>query len=229
MIFQTNSFVVVVVLKSILDRVTQLENTSSFSEASWIICLPRWFKPSSENVRFSVDSSFLKRKSQVFLTYLRSNGWLTGDSVEGQEGINRRRHVETVKQLQKHRKLLCWWLGLRSHSSRGLNFTWVKICGLWNGSPGDYYSMGFTSQQRSQHSWLQPRYWKTLFAHPFHFSDKRSETKRPSSLTEDEMYGWHHRPNGYEFEQIPGDSEGQGSLACCSPWGYKELDRIDTT
>ena len=37
--------------------------------------------------------------------------------------------------------------------------------------------------------------------------------------TEDEMVGWHHRRNGHEFEQTPGDSEGQGSLVCCSPWG----------
>ena len=41
---------------------------------------------------------------------------------------------------------------------------------------------------------------------------------------EDEMVGWHHRLNGCEFEQSPGDIEGQGSLACCSPWGHKELD-----
>ena len=40
--------------------------------------------------------------------------------------------------------------------------------------------------------------------------------------TEDEMVGWHHWLNGHEFEQTPGDSEGQGSLACCSPWGHKE-------
>ena len=32
--------------------------------------------------------------------------------------------------------------------------------------------------------------------------------------------------NGHEFEQTPGDTEGQGSLACCSPWGRKELDTI---
>ena len=43
-------------------------------------------------------------------------------------------------------------------------------------------------------------------------------------MTEDEMVGWHHRLNGHEFEQTPGDSERQGSLACCSPWGHKELD-----
>ena len=37
------------------------------------------------------------------------------------------------------------------------------------------------------------------------------------------MVGWHHQLNGHEFEQAPGDGEGQGSLACCSPWGHKEL------
>ena len=38
------------------------------------------------------------------------------------------------------------------------------------------------------------------------------------------MVGWHHRLNGHEFEQTPGDSGGQGHLACCSPWSRKELD-----
>ena len=42
-------------------------------------------------------------------------------------------------------------------------------------------------------------------------------------MTEDEMVGWHHRLNGYEFEQTP-EIVRQGSLVCCSPWGHKELD-----
>ena len=37
-----------------------------------------------------------------------------------------------------------------------------------------------------------------------------------------EMLGWHHRLNGYEFEQVPGVGDGKGSLACYSPWGHKE-------
>ena len=37
------------------------------------------------------------------------------------------------------------------------------------------------------------------------------------------MVGWHHRLNGYEFEQPLGVDDGQGSLECCSPWGLKEL------
>ena len=45
---------------------------------------------------------------------------------------------------------------------------------------------------------------------------------------EDEMVGWHHGLNGHESEQTPGDSEGQGSLACCSPWGCKESDMTET-
>ena len=43
-------------------------------------------------------------------------------------------------------------------------------------------------------------------------------------MTEDEMSGWHHQLNEHESEQALGDGEGQESLACCSPWGRKELD-----
>ena len=46
-------------------------------------------------------------------------------------------------------------------------------------------------------------------------------------MTEDEMVGWHHWLDGREFEQTPGNGEGQGSLACCSPWGHKELDTTE--
>ena len=41
-------------------------------------------------------------------------------------------------------------------------------------------------------------------------------------MTEDEMVGWRHRLNGHEFGQTPGNSEGQGSLMSCSPWGRKD-------
>ena len=45
--------------------------------------------------------------------------------------------------------------------------------------------------------------------------------------TEDEMVGWHHRLNGHEFKQALRVGEGQGGLACCSPWGRKELDTTE--
>ena len=43
-------------------------------------------------------------------------------------------------------------------------------------------------------------------------------------MIEHEMVGWHLQFKGQKFEQAPGDSEGEGSLACCSPWGGKESD-----
>ena len=48
--------------------------------------------------------------------------------------------------------------------------------------------------------------------------------RRRKRTTEDETVGWYHRLDGHEFEQTLGDSEGQGSLACCSPWGHREPD-----
>ena len=44
-------------------------------------------------------------------------------------------------------------------------------------------------------------------------------------MAESEMIGWHHRFNGHEFEQTLGDSEGQASLVCCSPWGCEESEK----
>ena len=52
---------------------------------------------------------------------------------------------------------------------------------------------------------------------------RREET----GTTEDEMVGCHHWLDGHEFEQAPGVGDGQGGLACCSPWGQKELDTTE--
>ena len=46
-------------------------------------------------------------------------------------------------------------------------------------------------------------------------------------MTETEMVGWHHQLDRHEFEQAPGVGDGQGSLACCSPWNCKELDTTE--
>ena len=53
------------------------------------------------------------------------------------------------------------------------------------------------------------------------------ESRRKRGMTEDEMVEWYHQLNGHEFEQAPGVGEGQGRLACCSPWGSKDLDTIE--
>ena len=46
-------------------------------------------------------------------------------------------------------------------------------------------------------------------------------------MREDEMVGWHHQLNGHEFEKAQGVGDGQGSLECCSPGGYKESDKSE--
>ena len=52
----------------------------------------------------------------------------------------------------------------------------------------------------------------------------KDQGQKEKGAAEDEMVGWHHQLNGHEFEQIPGDSGGQRSLACCSSWGHKASD-----
>ena len=56
---------------------------------------------------------------------------------------------------------------------------------------------------------------------------EKIEEEEEMGMTEDEMVGWHHQLNGYEFEQAPGDSGGERSLMCYSPWGCKELDMTE--
>ena len=56
------------------------------------------------------------------------------------------------------------------------------------------------------------------------FDAGRDWGQEEKGMTEDELVGWHHRLNGHEFERAWGDGEEQGSLACCSPWGHKELN-----
>ena len=46
-------------------------------------------------------------------------------------------------------------------------------------------------------------------------------------MTEDQMVGWHDQPDGHEVKQAPRAGDGQGSQACCSPWGCKESDMTE--
>ena len=56
------------------------------------------------------------------------------------------------------------------------------------------------------------------------YPDAGKDWGQEKGMTEDEMVGWHHWLDGCEFEQAPGVGEGRGGLACCSPWGCRELD-----
>ena len=52
---------------------------------------------------------------------------------------------------------------------------------------------------------------------------EKTEGRRRKGTTEDEMVGWHHQLNGHDFEQTPGDSEGQRSLKCCNFMGSQRV------
>ena len=67
----------------------------------------------------------------------------------------------------------------------------------------------FSEKDRGWDGWMSPRDWR-----------------QEKGMTEDEMIGWYHQLSGHESEQTPGDSEGQGSLVCCSPWGWKSQTQL---
>ena len=132
------------------------------------------------------------------------------------------------KEMATHSSVLAW-----------------RIPGM--GEPGGLLSMG---SHRVRHDWsdlaaaaaeeINPEYsleWPTLmlklqyFGHLMGWADQywkrpwcweRLKT-RGQRHNRDKMVRWYHRLNGHEFEPTPGDGGGQGSLACCSPWGCKEL------
>ena len=108
----------------------------------------------------------------------------------------------------------------------------------WTGRPGMLRSMGL---QRVGHNWATELNWTDaeaetpilwppdvknwlIWKDPDAGKDWRWEEK---GVTEDEMVGWHHWLDGYEFQQAPGVGDGQGSLECCSPWGRKESDTTE--
>ena len=73
-------------------------------------------------------------------------------------------------------------------------------------------------------------FWPPDAQSPFIWKDPdpgKDWRQKEKGTTEDEMAGWHHRLNGHELEQTPGESVGQKSLACYCPWGHKESDMTE--
>ena len=84
-----------------------------------------------------------------------------------------------------------------------MNIHWKDLCWSWSSN----------TWPPEVKSWLTGK-------DPDAKKDWRQEEK---GMKEDEIVGWHHRLNGHEFGQTPGDGEEQARLACISPWGCKEL------
>ena len=123
----------------------------------------------------------------------------------------------TIKKAEGRRidafKLWFWrqllrvpWMARRSNQSI-LNIHWKDWCWNWSSN--------------TLATWCEePTHGKD----PDAGKDWRQEEK---GAIEDEIVGWHHRFSGHKFEQTLGDSEGQGSLACCNPWSRKVSDMTE--
>ena len=99
----------------------------------------------------------------------------------------------------KNRKFLAWGIQVVFH--------WKDWCWSWSSS---------TLATPDAKGWL-------IGKDP----DAGKDWRQEKGMTEDEMVGWHHWLSGHEFEQAPGNGDGQGSLACCRPWGHNELDTTE--
>ena len=88
----------------------------------------------------------------------------------------------------------------------------------------EYSLEGLMLKLKLQLLWLPDAKSRLIWKNPDAGKDWRQEEK---GTAEDEMVGWHYWLNGHEFEQPPGDGEGQRSLACCSSWGHKESDTTE--
>ena len=120
----------------------------------------------------------------------------------------------TIKKAECQRidafKLWCWRTLLRAPWTARISNQWI----LKEINPEhslDGLMLKLKLQRFGQVMWRP----NSLEKDPDAGKDWRKEEK---GITEDKMVGWHHQLNGYEFEQAPGDGEGQGILACCSPW-----------
>ena len=88
---------------------------------------------------------------------------------------------------------------------------WLAAALIWNDWCWSWSSNTLATWCDELTPWKSPWFWERLKA-------------GGEGTTEDEMVGWHHWLIGHEFEQAPGDGDAQGSLECCSPWGWNVLD-----
>ena len=132
----------------------------------------------------------------------------------------------TIKKVEHRRidafELCCWrrslrvpWTARKSHQSilKEINWKFIERTDTEDEAP--------VLWPVDAKNWL-------IIKDPDAGENRRQEEK---GMTEDEMVGWHHWPNGHEFEQAPGNGEGQGSVAFCIPWGGKEsgiTERLNT-
>ena len=152
-------------------------------------------------------------------------------------GILKRRDITLLTKVRRF--LWMWELGHKEGWAPKNWCFWIVLLEKALESPLDYKEMKPVNPKGNQ-LWIftgrtdseaeAPILWSRLQSRligkdPDAGKDWGQKKKR---VTENEMVGWHHQLNGHEFEQTPGDGEGQGSLACCSPWVAKSRHDLVT-
>ena len=142
-------------------------------------------------------------------------------------------HTYTHTYTYIHTGFSLWWLLVVEHrllGCMGLVAPWYLVSGMWC-LPGrgiepvsSALSGSFLTTEPPRKSflfnveqWLPEAKTWLVGKDP----DAGKDWRQEKGMTENEIVGWHHWLNGHEFEQNPGDGEGQGSLVCCSSWGGK--------
>ena len=125
------------------------------------------------------------------------------------------------KEMATHSSILAWRIPWMEEPGRLQSMGSQRVGHNWATSLQKLQSIGRTDAEvEAPIPWpLDAKNW-LIGKDPDAGKDWRQEEK---GTTEDEMVGWHHQLDGHELEQVPGVGDGQGSLACCSPWGHKEL------
>ena len=152
-------------------------------------------------------------------------------------GVLKRRDITLLTKVRRF--LWMWQLGHKEGWAPKNWCFWIVLLEKALESPLDYKEMKPVNPKGNQ-LWIftgrtdseaeAPILWSRLQSRligkdPDAGKDWGQKKKR---VTENEMVGWHHQLNGHEFEQTPGDAEGQEGLACCSPWSRKVRHNLAT-
>ena len=145
----------------------------------------------------------------------KENGYSFMSRKENKKWCSKERLAKNFSELMNQK---CWTVVLEKTLESPLDYQEIQpVYPKWDQS---WIFIGRTdAEAEAPILWSPDAKSQLIRKHPDAGRDWRQEEK---GMTEGEMVGWHHQFNGYEFEQTPGDGEGQGSLTCCSPWGLKE-------
>ena len=172
--------------------------------------------------------------------FLASKITITDGDCSQRQCVEKQRHYSANKGLCSQGygllsgHILLWELDCKEGRAPKHWYLWTMLLEKTSESPWDSKEIKPVNLKGDQLWICVGRDWCWSWSSSFWSSDAKSwltgkdpdvgkDWRQEKGVTEDELVGWHHWLNGHEFEQTPGDSEEQGSLACYSPWGSQRV------